>query len=222
MKRLMIVVALLGLMQAARAQEEKPDSAQPRNDNLERVRLASELARYGYENYAAAALIQAADILSSVPVQALQPEAYVPGEGAAGEKSPKPEFEVGQLLRDARSYADGDAALLALADRVRVPEGVSRGRVGGASKTQESVKANATDRYTIKFYGDEVAEIFVSGDGDTDLDLYVYDDNGNLIEKDDDYTDDCYCRWTPRWTGSFTVKIVNRGNVYNRYTMWTN
>lgn len=222
MKRLMIVVILLGLMQAAGAQEEKSDTAQPRNDNLERVRLASELARYGYENYAAAALIQAADILSSVPVQALQPEAYVPGEGTTGEKTPKPEFEVGQLLRDARSYADEDPTLLALADRVHVPEGVSRGRVGGASKTLESVKANATDRYTIKFYGGEVAEIFVSGDGDTDLDLYVYDDNGNLIEKDDDYTDDCYCRWTPRWTGSFTVKIVNRGNVYNRYTMWTN
>lgn len=222
MKKMMIVVAMLGLMQVTFAQEEKTDAPKPQNDNLERIQLATALARYGYENYSAAALIQAADILASVQTLALQPASFLPGEGAEGGKEAKPEFGVERLLCDARAYADQDAALLALADRVRMPEGVSRGRVGGASKTVESVKANATDRYKIKFYGDQVAEIFVSGDGDTDLDLYIYDENGNLIDKDDDYTDDCYCRWSPKWTGLFTVKIVNRGNVYNRYTMWTN
>ena len=62
----------------------------------------------------------------------------------------------------------------------------------------------------------------MSGDGDTDLDLYVYDSNGNLIVKDNDYTDDCYVRWYRKWTGRFIVKIVNRGPVYNRYVIVTN
>lgn len=68
----------------------------------------------------------------------------------------------------------------------------------------------------------ELAEILVSGDGDTDLDLYVYDENGNYITSDADYTDDCYVRFYPAWTGQFRLKIVNRGGIYNNYVILTN
>ena len=68
----------------------------------------------------------------------------------------------------------------------------------------------------------ELAEVCVSGDGDTDLDLYVYDSNGNLIGSDADYSDDCVVRWVPAWTGEFTIKVVNRGAVYNNFAIWTN
>ena len=61
------------------------------------------------------------------------------------------------------------------------------------------------------------ARVTVEGDGDTDLDLYIYDENNNLITKDDDNIDYCICTWTPKWTGTFKIKIVNRGSVYNRY-----
>lgn len=64
--------------------------------------------------------------------------------------------------------------------------------------------------------------VIVNGDGDTDLDLYVYDENGNLMGKDIDYSDYCVVSWTPRWTGPFTIKIKNRGSVYNRYKIYTN
>ena len=60
------------------------------------------------------------------------------------------------------------------------------------------------------------------GDGDTDLDLYVYDENGNLIDKDIDSTDTMLCMWTPKWTGEFIIKIKNLGSVRNYYTLWTN
>jgi hypothetical protein len=50
----------------------------------------------------------------------------------------------------------------------------------------------------------------------------VYDENGNLIASDTDYTDDCYVRFYPRWTGVFRIKIVNRGGVYNNYAIVTN
>jgi hypothetical protein len=67
-----------------------------------------------------------------------------------------------------------------------------------------------------------LAEIVVVGDGDTDLDLYVYDANGNLIEYDEDYSDDCCVSWVPLWTGAYTIRAVNRGRVYNRFTITTN
>ncbi len=96
------------------------------------------------------------------------------------------------------------------------------GAVPGPQSADERVNANSTDRYEITFRGGEEARIVVDGDGDTDLDLYIYDENNNLITKDDDNTDYCICTWTPKWTGKFTIRIVNRGSVYNEYTLRTN
>jgi hypothetical protein len=84
------------------------------------------------------------------------------------------------------------------------------------------VRAHSTDVYHMTFVGHEWEVLVVSGDGSTDLDLYVYDENGNLIAKDEDDTDDCVVRFIPRWTGDFTVKVMNRGGYSNRYTLGTN
>ena len=42
------------------------------------------------------------------------------------------------------------------------------------------------------------------------------------LVKDTDYSDDCYVRWVPAWTGRYTIRIVNRGPVYNRFVILTN
>jgi hypothetical protein len=96
------------------------------------------------------------------------------------------------------------------------------GRVGGPGEVNTRVEAHDTDSYEIRFHGDEVAQIIVRGDGDTDLDLFVYDENGNLVASDTDSTDVCVVTWTPRWTGNFRVRVKNLGRVYNRYTLTTN
>ena len=99
---------------------------------------------------------------------------------------------------------------------------VQAGAVGGLIRHWDAVAPYSTDTYHISFRGGEVAYVFVSGDGDTDLDLYVYDANGNPIAADTDYSDDCVVRFVPRWTGSFTIRIVNRGPFANRYLLATN
>ena len=85
------------------------------------------------------------------------------------------------------------------------------------------VHAYTTDIYHISFRAHEEAQVAISGDGDTELDLYVYDENGHLIASDDEGSeDDRSVSWTPRWTGRFTIKVVNRGSVYNAYGIATN
>jgi len=79
------------------------------------------------------------------------------------------------------------------------------------------VEAYSTDRFQVSFFGDQDAAVIISGDGDTDLDLYVYDENGNLIGSDTDSSDDCVVRFHPRWTGSFRIEVRNLGRVYNQY-----
>ena len=86
----------------------------------------------------------------------------------------------------------------------------------------ERVNAYSTTYYNISFHAGELAEVLVVGDGDTDLDLYIYDENGVLIDSDTDLTDVCLCQWTPKWTGSFRIEVVNLGNVYNLFDIETN
>jgi len=96
------------------------------------------------------------------------------------------------------------------------------GTVGGPKGVNESICAYDTITYKAYFYANETAMVGVIGDGDTDLDLYVFDERGNLIVSDDDYSDRCMVTWTPRWTGQFTIKVVNRGSVYNNFRLRTN
>jgi len=96
------------------------------------------------------------------------------------------------------------------------------GAVGGPRANTTRVNARATDVYTISFRCGETARIVVDGDGDTDLDVYVYDEFGNLITKDDNKHRLLRGQLHPPFTGPFTVRVVNRGVVYNQYRLTTN
>lgn len=99
---------------------------------------------------------------------------------------------------------------------------VQAGAVGGPKQTVDRIDAYSTKSYAAMFRAGEQAVIILVGDGDTDLDLYVYDENGNLIAEDEDSTDRCVVTFRPRWTGWFTIKVVNRGCVFNEFVMRSN
>ena len=94
--------------------------------------------------------------------------------------------------------------------------------VGGPKFVRETVKAHTVDVYHVAFRGGEIAEVALSGDGDTDIDLFIYDENGNLVAEDRDRSDDCLARWYVKRTGTYTVRVRNQGGVYNDYVMATN
>jgi hypothetical protein len=194
---------------------------------VEALRLAGDLVKYGYAHQSAMPLLNALEILQTVSTKDLdgQRQAGTSTKADSGKKEGVLTFDKKQILADAKDFAKAEEneAVSALIAAYESKSGVQqRGRVGGASTTYERVNANSTDVYQISFVANRRAEIVVVGDGDTDLDLYVYDSNGNLIESDTDYTDNCYVSWTPLWTGRFTVKVKNRGSVYNNYVIITN
>jgi hypothetical protein len=189
--------------------------------SMQTIILAGQLAKYGYENNSATALIQAAELYLRAGATDFKPVSAEKGQGAATTKDEYISHDAKQILTDARTLAEGDAVLLAMIEKVEKAK-PSRGAVGGPKRGEFRVLANTTDTYTVKFYANETATVVVSGDGDTDLDLFVFDENGNLIGKDVDYSDDCIVTWNPRWTGNFVIKVVNRGNVYNHYFIATN
>ncbi len=95
------------------------------------------------------------------------------------------------------------------------------GRLAGPGVDMTVVLGNSTDVYTVTFVGGQAAVITVIGDRGSDLDLYVYDELGRLVAKDDDLTDRCVVAFTPAVTTTYKVRVVNRG-VANRYTIRTN
>lgn len=224
MKKFFLTVCFCSLAFTAFAQEEKPESNRPASPEMSALQTAAGLAKYGYANYSATALVEAAKIFAETKTQPLDVEAEHGKTETVTEKNNPVSFEPIQLLADAKKFAGKDKAILTYIKRVEksIVSGSTRGAVGGPKVQKERVLGKDVDTYKVKFWSKELAEVCVSGDGDTDLDLYVYDENGNLIESDTDYTDECVVRWVPAWTGNFIIKIVNRGALYNNYVIWTN
>ena len=83
----------------------------------------------------------------------------------------------------------------------------------------ERVMAGGTDVYTRFFLAGEVIRVGVSGNGCTDLDLYVYCPCKTVIGRDEDDTDDCLVSVKAPESGFYTIKVVNRSsllsNVYS-------
>jgi hypothetical protein len=61
--------------------------------------------------------------------------------------------------------------------------------------------------------------VTVSGDGDTDLDCWVYDRFGRLLGSDTDSTDLCIMQFRNPTGGDLTIRIQNLGDVYNQYDL---
>lgn len=226
MKRKLIfaVAMLFTISLCAQDIEKKQELKGEISSSLSALRLATDLVKYGYSQQTALPLIDALQIINDNPTQPLKAEREgdkvdtSKKDGKTGEMT----LDYEKILADAKEFAAGNDYLLKLISQIETEKGNHRGAVNGPSRVYETVNGHSTDTYRINFVANYLAEVVVSGDGDTDLDLYVYDSNGNLIAKDEDYTDGCYVRWCPAWTGRFIIKIVNRGPVYNRYVLLTN
>ena len=227
MKKLILFLSLAALTMSGMAQtvEDKPEVKGETSESLAAVKLANQILRYGYENQSALALLDALQIFSENPTQAFNAtkQGDTVDEANTDGKKAAVHFDYETVVTDAKKFADGDPNLLALINSIDAEaKGAHRGNINGPSRDYSAVNGRSYTDYTASFVANQLAEILVSGDGDTDLDLYVYDSNGNLIASDTDYSDDCYVRWIPAWTGRYTIRIVNRGPVYNRFVILTN
>ena len=195
------------------------------------LRLAQNLIEYGRRQNSPEALITAARILGTTPTQEFDVEKRSRSDAdhasdgqSADKKSDAPDNSPQALLEEAKRMGHNDLHIAELCQQAAdaIEEG-TRGAVGGPKGVlSERVKAHHTDVYEVVFRGGETARVLVRGDHDTDLDLYIYDENGNLVDSDTDMTDICLGEWTPRWTGKFRIEIENLGDVYNEYDLVTN
>ena len=227
MKKSILNVLMLLILNFTWAQkvEKKPELKGEVSQSVNALRLATDLVKYGYQQQSALPLIQALQIIAETPTQPLKASREGTKVDIQKETGKKGElsFDFNEILAKAKEFADGDKTMDNLISQVLQENSESnRGAVGGPCRTVQYINGNSIDTYQIYFTAGQLAEILVSGDGDTDLDLYVYDGKGNLIAQDTSYSDDCYVNWVPAWTGRFIVRIVNHGSLYNKYVLVTN
>jgi hypothetical protein len=199
-------------------------------DAITRMGQALELVGYAREHESPVAMLTAVQMLRGVPTredaERLGTEATQPVQkGEAAAEQPKdqtapPALDPAELLKEARAWAEDNQPVLTLIDaelaRPAPTRGATLGPPGGPIRLVRTIPARTVVSWNIRFNAGEVAHVNVVGDGDTDLDVYVYDQNGNLITRDIRFGDRVGVSWTPRWTGSFRIEVHNLGRVWNR------
>ena len=223
-KNILFGVAMF-LTASAFAQQTKPAGYASKDvpQDVQVIEMAGRLIKYGYQTKTVLPLLQAVEIFKKYNVCEESPKKPKKQMGADTvsniSKTDVVSFDEKQLLADATKFADGNKTLLALiSDAGKSTRGVTPKRI----KITDKVSAGGTDIWEYTFRGNELATVTVIGDGDSDLDLYIYDEDENLIASDENPDDNCSCTFIPEYTGTFTIKIVNTGRVYNRYILITN
>jgi hypothetical protein len=212
----------LALPGAATAREANIDpKAVPKETNPALLlKLAGDLSTWGSRAADPLALIVSARLLAQVPTEPIERTKIAEG-GAASDKSGSRQLDLRTVIENARELSGDDEDLLAMIADV---EGEARrGVVDGPAAHTDRIEANATDVFNnVEFEGGKEAAVYLQGDGDTDLDLLIQDQFGIEICRRDSYADRELCRWTPRWTGPFSIIVKNHGSVWNHYRLVTN
>ncbi|MEX2326052.1 MAG: hypothetical protein WD553_04580 [Gemmatimonadaceae bacterium] len=187
------------------------------------VALAANLADHGYSTNSPLSLLTAAELLMQASPTALSGKRGITMPAVTAKSGAAVTFEPGAMIAAARSMAGGNTGVAALATQLqnRLASG-PKGAVGGPRSTVDRVLSNSTDIWEIRFRGGERGSIRVGGDGDTDLDCYVYNSAGTLVAYDNDLTDYCILDWYQASTGNIRLEIRNLGDVYNEYILSTN
>lgn len=211
---------------------EGPLAAAPAQPPVSLFDAAMQLADLGREQEDPILLIAAARAVVSVGRTPSEDEAEI-GE-VAPEEEPKsaddeaaaaagPEEQidlVDRLLADARLYARGDEAVLAAITETETL--ASRGTVRGPRSRDMRLNPRRYREFVERYRGGQLAEAAIVGLGYTDVDLYVYDQNGNLVCRSISINDREYCRWTPLWNGNFRIRVVNLGYARNAVRLLVN
>ena len=188
------------------------------------ISTAYDLYAYGQDNNDALAVITAAKIIATTPVN--ESEATVEEkveEGAdtteEADKTVAP-ATLDDMLATATKLAGENETYKELIEDVKAEQ--PRGRLRGPGRLVKGLLAGRTHIIRDTFQGGRLAQVTLIGDGDTNLDMVVLDQNGNVICRDRSYSDKLRCSWYPRWTGTFSIGIKNQGRIRNTYVLLTN
>ncbi|MBK8208032.1 MAG: hypothetical protein IPK87_14750 [Planctomycetes bacterium] len=218
--------------QAATKSAEAPAEAGNKGavDGVAAVRLASDLAKWGRTNKNAAALAVSAAILDTVPMEySKELEGMLEG-GKKVEGAEKPHGD--KLIAEAKKMCNDDALPSSVMDGIRKMglsgRGATKGAIVAAAKLDGATKLDdgrwniAGIKLNARMKKGELAAVWVGGEGNGEIDLYIYDAAGKLVASDESEGDSCWCEWTPAAEADYTIIAYNRSTTENTIVFVTN
>lgn len=187
----------------------------PADSPVQLLDLSERLATYGRANKDALSLVVAAQIFKAAGVKVVERKAVEASTEVVA--TPDDGLSVAGLLREARAVSGNDETIVAIATDIEAA--ATKGRVGGVLSSSGQVNGRGVQVHAMSFQGERRAEIYLSGAGQGNLMLEVYDQGGHKMCLD---VRENLCDFTPFWTGDFTVKVVNGGAGPARYRLSTN
>ena len=196
----------------------------PRTEAVAQAALADQVARHADRTRDVLAMIAAARMLGQTGPRTVTLEMRTEGkpkakDAQAGALTTRDTTLKGMLER-ARKYAGGRHDLNTLVDELARTS--AKVRDDGPARFAARIGDGVSHSYTMSFRANEPVMIAITGEGVSDLDLFVEDEAGSRICASTGAGDDEICRWTPRWAGNFRIRVRNLGNVYNEYRLWSN
>ncbi|MDR2459967.1 MAG: hypothetical protein LBE38_04170 [Deltaproteobacteria bacterium] len=191
------------------------------------IGLASQLAIEGRQTESPLVLAAAAEILANININE---EAQDKTQEGGDQSAIRPDGPVAGIQLDAIALYD-EAFALANGQNNEALAGViaaQKTNVGSRQSTHyvvshnDSVRPRTRDVYTHSFNGGEEATVLVVANGEYDIDLQIYDMNNNLIAEDLDYTSVGLCKWIPKITQEYKIKVVNGTSNWVDYAIFSN
>jgi hypothetical protein len=87
---------------------------------------------------------------------------------------------------------------------------------------RDRVEAGASVELEVQFQVGQTVQIFGVGDGDTDVDYFIFDRKGNSLASDARVSDAGYCEFVAPYTGTYVIELRNLGDIYNNVRLVTN
>lgn len=91
--------------------------------------------------------------------------------------------------------------------------------INGPQRFFGCVAGYGTTTTAVVLNGGEETEIRMHGDGAADLDLYLLDQNGNIVDSDTSYGPNGSVSVVPRWSGPFLIVVRSRGPYASRVAL---
>lgn len=184
---------------------------------------AAEMALTARSDGDAAALVDAAELLLEYPSK----EAHFADTSDEPEPAPA-SLEPRILLIEAARLAGEDAALVGRIAAVRalMPDqkksAPALGAESGPLRYSASVAAGGVRRHELPFAGPGSAVIQVRGTPSANLDVILYDVNGDRVATDQGTGNVATLHWYVPYTQTLTLVVRNRGGRSSGYYVITN
>ncbi|MDR3153751.1 MAG: hypothetical protein LBW85_05630 [Deltaproteobacteria bacterium] len=221
---------------AAPADGAAPDAVNPDEkpkvsadaDAVARLALAAQLAEQGRKTRSPLLLAAAAELYAVTSVKP-SGNAKTGNEGAQAPAadagtSPEPVTDATALYAEAAAAARAASndPLAETIEKAAAAKGSRQPVPGSGGENHDRVNPYDTDFYNVRYRGGEIARATAIASGDYDIDLYVYNGDGQLVAYDNDSTSIGICSWVPSYTRNYSLRVKNTTGSYVYYYIYTN